>query len=202
MGPEERGRAMAHDSQTRQINSGEIKPRVSFEKILWHFDLWDNYGFKKKGNKLTGPCPICLRGRLKINTLKNTFFCTACKKRGSVVDFCSALKGISSKETDLLLKDLLKQTPSFGQSVIFQEAGIPVPFYDVNTATAFDQTVRVCKKMGIPFDRGYNVLYRKWLSDYIKRIKRELRSHGVTQGTKRILPPEDQIETWIREEIK
>lgn len=96
---------MAQEQQAGWVDFAEIKAKVSFEKLLGHFDLRD--GLEREGEELTGPCPMCQDKGFRVNLTKSTFSCPGCKKRGSVIDFTSAFKKVGLKEAGVLLKGIL-----------------------------------------------------------------------------------------------
>jgi DNA primase len=95
---------MPHD---QRVNFQEIKAKVSFEQVLGHLGLRD--GLERGGEERTGLCPMCKEEGFRVNLTKNTFSCPGCKKRGSVIDFVAAFKGLGIREAGLFLQQILQR---------------------------------------------------------------------------------------------
>jgi len=96
-------------SNEQQINFQEIKEHVTFAHLFRFFDL--THLLEHEGEELTTPCPLCKQKGFTVNFSTNKFSCKNCKKRGSVIDFVSAFKGVGLRESGLILNQLLKQLP-------------------------------------------------------------------------------------------
>lgn len=75
--------------------------------------------------------------------------------------------------------------------------GAGVTFTDNSIARAVDHTIKVCSRLGVPFDKGYEVLRKSWLISYLKDIN-EPRQSASPQKTRREPPLETEIEAWVR----
>jgi DNA primase len=86
-----------------------LKSAVSIEKILEQKDLLTN--FKKRGNKLVGPCPIHKGDNpnaFVISLSHNLWHCfTQCNSGGDIIEFVRKLENLSYRETALYLSSLL-----------------------------------------------------------------------------------------------
>lgn len=84
------------------------------EQVLTHFGLME--GLTRTEGVLSGDCPLCHQQGFRADCAKNTFRCQNCGKRGSVLDFTAALKGVELRDVATLLKDLMGEgTPPHPQ---------------------------------------------------------------------------------------
>lgn len=91
---------------TDWVNFAEIRARVSLEQVI--FDYYGLTGFKRKGQRLTGPCPVhggdsprAFHAELS----RNVWHCfTGCQGGGNQLDFVAKREGISIREAALRLQ--------------------------------------------------------------------------------------------------
>jgi DNA primase len=74
-----------------------IKSAITMEQVLSHYGLLDR--FKKKGDSLSGPCPIH-KGenptQFRVSVSKNIWNCfSECKHGGNVLDFIARMENVS-----------------------------------------------------------------------------------------------------------
>lgn len=84
-------------SRTLFINFKAVKAAITMEQVLQHYGLIDR--FKKRGDSLTGPCPIH-KGenptQFRVSISKNVFNCfSKCKQGGNVLDFIAKMEDVS-----------------------------------------------------------------------------------------------------------
>ena len=99
---------MCAKRRKKWIDFSAIKQNVSFLTIIQHYNLLD--GFKQKGDKLTGPCPIH-KGDSKtafhIDLEKNIYHCfTRCKSMGfkgggNIIDFVAEMERTGTRPQDI-----------------------------------------------------------------------------------------------------
>lgn len=91
-----------------------LKQRVSIEQVLQHGGLLDR--FKRRGDTLTGPCPIHKgdnRGAFVVSRSKNLWHCfSGCGCGGDVVDLVRRLNGLSYRETAVYLASIADEVPT------------------------------------------------------------------------------------------
>ena len=84
-----------------------VKTSVSILQILDHYHLTET--FKRKGDSLTGPCPLH-RGQnptqFRISISKNCWNCfSECKRGGNILDFVARKEGISIREAAIRISE-------------------------------------------------------------------------------------------------
>jgi len=92
-----------------QVNFGELKAKLSIERVLEHFGLLN--GLRREREILTGPCPFCKGQGFKADTAKSTFRHAemSCRKNGSIIDFVMALKQVGMREAGAILRGILEE---------------------------------------------------------------------------------------------
>jgi dihydroorotate dehydrogenase len=97
-------------------------------------------------------------------------------------------------------KSLCSDTGSRTRHKIFNQF---VRFSDERTYQAIQVTARVCSDMDVPFEMGYDVLSKKWLTGYLQLVRRAEQEHGSPLKTRRGEPPSaEEIELWLRERLE
>lgn len=84
----------------------KIKETVSFEDLLKHYGLLEK--LKRKGDQLTGPCPIHQgdgKSCFSVNLAKSCFNCFSCKAHGNTLDFVVFMEKVELKEAGILLSE-------------------------------------------------------------------------------------------------
>jgi DNA primase len=84
-------------SKTSFVNFKAIKAAITMERVLEHYGLLQK--FKKKGDSLSGPCPIH-KGenptQFRVSISKNIWNCfSECKHGGNVLDFIAKMENSS-----------------------------------------------------------------------------------------------------------
>src|SRR3954467_6639901 len=84
-------------SKSSFVNFKAVKAAITMEGVLEHYGLLNR--FKKKGDSLSGPCPIH-KGenptQFRISVSKNIWNCfSECKHGGNVLDFITRMENVS-----------------------------------------------------------------------------------------------------------
>jgi DNA primase len=84
-------------SKSSFVDFKAVKAAITMEGVLRHYGLLDR--FKKKGDSLSGPCPIH-KGenptQFRVSVSKNIWNCfSECKHGGNVLDFISRMENVS-----------------------------------------------------------------------------------------------------------
>lgn len=99
-------------------------------------------------------------------------------------------------------RQMARESDSKSRSRVLGKTGLSVPFTDNGTAKVFDGTLKVCEKMGVPFEQAFAIVQDNWLTGYLNDLREVNASASSPQKTRRDPPTEAQIETWIRDELK
>ena len=97
-------------------------------------------------------------------------------------------------------KQLVAEDYSRSHSRILGRSGLPVPFEDPTSATAFDFTLEACAELNVPFEIGYAALHKNWLAGYMGTLKDVGKSGSTQVKTRRDAPTRNQILEWVRSE--
>src|ERR1051326_7363867 len=83
--------------KTSFVDFKAVKAAISMEQVLGHYGLMDK--FKRKGDSLSGPCPIHKGSnptQFRISISKNIWNCfSECKQGGNVLDFIAKMEKVS-----------------------------------------------------------------------------------------------------------
>lgn len=98
-------------------------------------------------------------------------------------------------------KQLAQERNSANYSAVLQKGGAHVAFQDEHTLATFEMVLRISERMDLPFDFVYSIVYKKWLSPYMGELSRLRKSVGSQVRTRLSPPTEDQIESWVQDEL-
>jgi hypothetical protein len=94
-----------------RTNFKEIKRRVSMQMLLEYFDTLED--LEERGASLRGDCPFCeSENTFSVSLSKNCFQCfnSDCKKKGNVLDYVIAHRGVSVRLAAELLEQWFPQS--------------------------------------------------------------------------------------------
>jgi len=95
--------------EKRMVDFKKIKEEVGFALVLDKLELLG--GMTLEGDEFVGFCPLHKGEKKKptfyANGVKGIFQCFACKRKGNVLDFAAAVKGVGIREAGLWLESLM-----------------------------------------------------------------------------------------------
>jgi len=75
-----------------------------------------------------------------------------------------------------------------------------IGFTDAEIALAFDRLLETCDELRVPFDKGFRILEKNWLSEYAKTLIRIESGSTEIAATRRAAPTKAQFISWVRNE--
>src|SRR3954467_12868249 len=100
-------------SKSSFVNFKAVKAAITMEGVLEHYGLLNR--FKKKGDSLSGPCPIHKGSnptQFRVSVSKNIWNCfSECKRGGNVLDFIARIENVSIHAAALKAIDWFRLDP-------------------------------------------------------------------------------------------
>ena len=147
---------------SKYFNFKFLKSAVSIKKVLEQKDLSRN--FKKRGNKLVGPCPIHKGDNpnaFVISLSHNLWHCfTQCNSGGDVIEFVRRLENLSYRETAVYLSSLFNGLIHLPQECLHHPKSPQTPYkpftykFQLDPYIAFFRDKGILPSTAITFDSG------------------------------------------------
>src|SRR2546425_2767383 len=99
-----------------------VKTAVTMEMVFQHYGLLET--FERKGDRLSGPCPIhkgSNKKQFSADVKKGAFKCFSCGDHGNVVDLVASIEGVDFRKAALLMQEWFEIKPKEESSTTKKE---------------------------------------------------------------------------------
>jgi hypothetical protein len=118
----------------------------------------------------------------------------------NIIQICTAALFDPFKAVEIR-KQLAKELGPSNYSSVLEKTGMHVPFKDQETAQTFGSVLRVAERTELPFEFVYGVVNDRWLNGYMNELSTLRGSDDPQIRTRLGHPTEDQIESWVQDEL-